>query len=66
MKIKILKEVPVKKKYRPEVGKIYEVHRTERALAFITVNGTKIGSIPVLETGYRLRRNIFQSRRLSK
>lgn len=43
MKIKILKEVPVKKKYRPEVGKVYEVHRTERALAFITVNGTEIG-----------------------
>lgn len=43
MKVKILKEVPVKKKYQPEIGQVYEVIRKERALVFIDVNGTEVG-----------------------
>ena len=45
MKIKILKPIPVQQQYRPEVGKVYEVlkNETKRHLAYIDVDGTKVG-----------------------
>lgn len=45
MKIKILQQIPVQEQFRPTVGKSYEVveYNFEKGLAFIDVNGTKVG-----------------------
>lgn len=49
MKIKIINEIPVEKKYKPVVGNVYDVTRVQGAtqssapLFFIEVNGSEVG-----------------------
>lgn len=45
MKIKILKPIPVQPQFRPVVGKVYDVlsFNSGKELAFIDVDGTKVG-----------------------